>query len=398
MERAAVEETIEAVIAGVGTTTSDSGNTVSPSLCDSPGAPATEAGHLPLPLPIPLAILQPPAKPSAAPPARRQRSASTTVPVFTSGSVSPTATTPRTPPSGTQTAATTVITSTSTNAAIKNTKKGKRKWQAMEEEENVVCGVCGLRDPKTSGEVVSWVQCGHYTDVVNIISLGAKIPSLASQLPYTRVQLLYDVQMQLMKTNQEYQSNGTLLTPSPKLKSNILDALASEILKDKAYPSSAQFDDTIQLEKTKKVKRERLALLSEVNKKDNNQTSTPPNVFRKKGGVAGRTINDTLAVIDQDVNCDDAVRDMNQTVIGIYVAKHEGADVDDPPEDIGIVVEGVQVLQDLMDVANACALLFGVMYCLNLSYPSDLKYTFEFLQKILMELDVHRLSNKIQIL
>lgn len=89
---------------------------------------------------------------------------------------------------------------------------------------------------------------------------------------------------------------------------------------------------------------------------------------------------------------------MNQTVIGIYVAKHEGADVDDPPEDIGIVVEGVQVLQDLKDVANACALLFGIMYCLNLSYPSDLKYTFEFLQKVLMELDVHRLSNKIQIL
>ncbi|KAJ8368966.1 hypothetical protein SKAU_G00089940 [Synaphobranchus kaupii] len=66
---AAVEETIEAVIAGVGTTTSDSGNTISPSLCDSPRAPAAEAGHLPLPPPIPSAILQPPAKPSAAAPA-----------------------------------------------------------------------------------------------------------------------------------------------------------------------------------------------------------------------------------------------------------------------------------------------------------------------------------------
>ncbi|KAJ8342161.1 hypothetical protein SKAU_G00320890 [Synaphobranchus kaupii] len=72
-ERAAVEETIEAVIAGVGTTTSDSSNTISPSLCDSPGAPAAEAGHLPLPPPIPSAILQPPAKPSAAPPAWRQQ-------------------------------------------------------------------------------------------------------------------------------------------------------------------------------------------------------------------------------------------------------------------------------------------------------------------------------------
>ncbi|KAF7640613.1 hypothetical protein LDENG_00030060, partial [Lucifuga dentata] len=55
----------------------------------------------------------------------------------------------------------------------------------------------------------------------------------------------------------------------------------------------------------------------------------------------------------------------------------------------------VQVLQQLQDVANTCALLFGVIYNLNLSYPSDLRCTFEFFQKILMELDPHRLSNKI---
>lgn len=89
---------------------------------------------------------------------------------------------------------------------------------------------------------------------------------------------------------------------------------------------------------------------------------------------------------------------MNQTVIGIYVMKHLDADVDQPPEDVGIIVEGVQVLQDLRDVANACALLFGVIYDLNLSYPADLRYTFEFIQKILMELDAQRLSNKIQVL
>ncbi len=78
--------------------------------------------------------------------------------------------------------------------------------------------------------------------------------------------------------------------------------------------------------------------------------------------------------------------------------KHLGADVDQDPDDVRIIVEGVQVLQELRDVANACALLFGIIYDLNLSYPSDLRYTFEFIQKILMELDAHRLSNQIQVL
>lgn len=89
---------------------------------------------------------------------------------------------------------------------------------------------------------------------------------------------------------------------------------------------------------------------------------------------------------------------MVQTVIGIYVIKQVGADVDQSPEDVGIIVEGVQVLDEPKDVATACALLFGIIYDLNLSYPADLRYTFEFIQKILMELDTQRLSNKIQVL
>lgn len=72
----------------------------------------------------------------------------------------------------------------------------------------------------------------------------------------------------------------------------------------------------------------------------------------------------------------------------------------DPPEDVGIIIEGVQVqvLQYLGDAANACALLLGLIYALNLSYPPDLKYTFEVLQKILMELDGNKLSTKAQVL
>lgn len=89
---------------------------------------------------------------------------------------------------------------------------------------------------------------------------------------------------------------------------------------------------------------------------------------------------------------------MEQTIIGIYMIKHPDADGDQAPEDIGIIIEGVQVLQGLKDVANACALLFGIIYDLNLSYPPDLRYTFEFIQKVLMELDSRCLSAKVQVL
>ena len=52
------------------------------------------------------------------------------------------------------------------------------------------------------------------------------------------------------------------------------------------------------------------------------------------------------------------------------------------------------MLQDLDNVALAVAMLFGLMYVLNLSYPADLCYTFEVIQKIWMELDGSKLSNK----
>lgn len=61
-------------------------------------------------------------------------------------------------------------------------------------------------------------------------------------------------------------------------------------------------------------------------------------------------------------------------------------------------MEGQQVLQDLDSVALAVAMLFGLMYALNLSYPEDLKYCFEVLQKIVMELEGTMLSKKVQVL
>lgn len=64
--------------------------------------------------------------------------------------------------------------------------------------------------------------------------------------------------------------------------------------------------------------------------------------------------------------------------MGVYVIQHEGAEATDESEDVGVIIEGVELLQDVKYVANGCALLLGLIYCLNLEYPSNLKYTFEF--------------------
>ncbi|XP_076738957.1 uncharacterized protein LOC143418284 [Maylandia zebra] len=89
---------------------------------------------------------------------------------------------------------------------------------------------------------------------------------------------------------------------------------------------------------------------------------------------------------------------MEQTVMGVYVIHQEGAEPGDDPENIGVLIEGVEVLTGLRSIAIACALLFGLIYCLNLSYPPELKCTFEVLQKIIMKLDGQRLSSKAQFL
>ncbi|XP_074503190.1 uncharacterized protein LOC141774421 isoform X2 [Sebastes fasciatus] len=53
---------------------------------------------------------------------------------------------------------------------------------------------------------------------------------------------------------------------------------------------------------------------------------------------------------------------------------------------VAVVVEEDIVLQDLPDLPTAFAYLFGLIYALNLQYPKELRYTFETIQKVFMEL------------
>ncbi|KAK7916500.1 hypothetical protein WMY93_012261 [Mugilogobius chulae] len=135
-------------------------------------------------------------------------------------------------------------------------------------------------------------------------------------------------------------------------------------------------------------------------------------IFKKKGGKHGRKITEIMAVIDERDSIDtrrcctlkalsvylnedpsnlikeyvaedfhDAQQQMAKTVIGIYAILHEADDENNDPEEVGVIIEGVTVLRDLRELSIAFPLLFGLMYVLNLNYPPDLKYTFEFFQK-----------------
>ena len=66
------------------------------------------------------------------------------------------------------------------------------------------------------------------------------------------------------------------------------------------------------------------------------------------------------------------------------------------PKDIGLVIDGVEVLNDLSSITSACAMLFGLTYALNLSYPVELRYTFETFQKIIMHVESWQMSRRIQ--
>ncbi|XP_034557898.1 uncharacterized protein LOC117825987 isoform X1 [Notolabrus celidotus] len=53
---------------------------------------------------------------------------------------------------------------------------------------------------------------------------------------------------------------------------------------------------------------------------------------------------------------------------------------------IAVVLEETIVLEDIPDLPTALAYLFGLLYALNIEFPRDLRYTFEAVQHIFMEL------------
>lgn len=83
--------------------------------------------------------------------------------------------------------------------------------------------------------------------------------------------------------------------------------------------------------------------------------------------------------------------------MGIFIIRREGV-TNEMPADVGITLEGTEVINNLDSLAVAVALLFGLIYALNMNYPKNLRYFFEVIQKVFMGLDEEHLTPKVQAL
>ncbi|KAJ3606749.1 hypothetical protein NHX12_026268 [Muraenolepis orangiensis] len=83
---------------------------------------------------------------------------------------------------------------------------------------------------------------------------------------------------------------------------------------------------------------------------------------------------------------------LQQETIAIFVIR----DAQAAPKDIGIILEGQEVVNTLASVANAVAILLVFLYALTLEYPKTLKFTFQYIQKVFMELDPKGMPTKVK--
>lgn len=74
--------------------------------------------------------------------------------------------------------------------------------------------------------------------------------------------------------------------------------------------------------------------------------------------------------------------------VGLLVVTEENTTSLLPQEiiDVALVLEEEVVLHNLKDVPNAFSVLMVLLYALNITYPKEVKYTFEVLQKVLMKI------------
>uniref|UniRef100_A0A8P4KN74 Uncharacterized protein n=1 Tax=Dicentrarchus labrax TaxID=13489 RepID=A0A8P4KN74_DICLA len=89
-----------------------------------------------------------------------------------------------------------------------------------------------------------------------------------------------------------------------------------------------------------------------------------------------------------DIKGNDIQTGMQRCTMGIYVISKENGDPGHY-DDTGMFNEGVIILDNIGSEAQACAVMLGVIYALNLAYPKELRHYYEFIQKVLFVYSVN---------
>ncbi|XP_039613879.1 uncharacterized protein LOC120532032 [Polypterus senegalus] len=77
----------------------------------------------------------------------------------------------------------------------------------------------------------------------------------------------------------------------------------------------------------------------------------------------------------------------NKMKIGILeVVRHHETHPGAAPMNVAVVIEGQVVIEELVDFTTAFVILVGLLYALNIQYPKELKYTFETVQKVFLNI------------
>ena len=98
------------------------------------------------------------------------------------------------------------------------------------------------------------------------------------------------------------------------------------------------------------------------------------------------------------------MEDFTQVPVGILTVIPEDSPEPGPtqlhlePCSIAIILEGDIILDDLRSYPEALCFLFGLMYALHIEYPAGMKNTFQFVQRVLLELGQEKLSPKLMTL
>ena len=100
-------------------------------------------------------------------------------------------------------------------------------------------------------------------------------------------------------------------------------------------------------------------------------------------------------ILPQMSQIDQAKQELDSTTMAVFVFR-ENSSLLQQPKEIGIIIDGVEVLTELSSVAAGVVMLFGLCYALNMEYLKGFRFTFEALQKILMELGSNKMSSKIR--